>query len=328
MSSNSSAIGEIMLTQQNDYRSFAIIITVVYDYVLTLSEEVEHIWMQPWTLVTALFIVVRYVGLYNLIVTELIGSSFLPGPSQLCGIMYITRQWSFLLFVGAADCAMILRVWAMYNQSRLVLITLLLFFSVMVILTAVDCIIMTTMTLKNIWMAYVETIQILDTSFCSFQLYSPSVDVWAQGLVATIPQMVHGALLCTLVIIHFVKQSIQMYRVSLRWELNKYVNLMVKQGIIYFFVAFSLYIISLLNITTEAESIITSILACVPMVTLTPRFIISIRKLYAHDVRRRRGEGIDSGFGMSTLSGRSTPGTAMVLADVEQNERLEDRRNH
>lgn len=68
------------------------------------------------------------------------------------------------------------------------------------------------------------------------------------------------------------------------------------------------------------------VLQCVPMFTLTPRFILSIRKLYARDVDGRRGEGIDTGFGLSS-SGRSAAGTLIFFANVEQNEGLERRRD-
>ena len=65
------------------------------------------------------------------------------------------------------------------------------------------------------------------------------------------------------------------------------------------------------------------ILQYVPMFTLTPRFILSIRELYARDVQSRHGSGIDTGFGLSS-SGREAGGAAMVFAGVEQNEGLED----
>ncbi|KAF8442243.1 hypothetical protein L210DRAFT_3536131 [Boletus edulis BED1] len=58
------------------------------------------------------------------------------------------------------------------------------------------------------------------------------------------------------------------------------------------------------------------------MWTLIPRFIISVRELYARDVQISRGEGIDTGFGLS--SGRSAGEKAMVFADVEQDEGPED----
>ena len=68
--------------------------------------------------------------------------------------------------------------------------------------------------------------------------------------------------------------------------------------------------------------LILSVLEFVPLITLTPRFILSIREMYVRDVRGRRGSGIDTGFGLSS-SGRDAGGTAIVFADVEQNERSE-----
>ncbi|KAN0092754.1 hypothetical protein V8E55_003538 [Tylopilus felleus] len=41
-----------------------VIITVVgYDYFLTLSQEIDYVWLRPWTWVSTLFVIVRYVGL-------------------------------------------------------------------------------------------------------------------------------------------------------------------------------------------------------------------------------------------------------------------------
>ena len=54
------------------------------------------------------------------------------------------------------------------------------------------------------------------------------------------------------------------------------------------------------------------------VLTLTPRFILSIRALYARDVRGRQGYGIDTGFGFSSLDAGG--GSAMVFADIRENE--------
>ena len=53
------------------------------------------------------------------------------------------------------------------------------------------------------------------------------------------------------------------------------------------------------------------------MFTLSPRFILSIREMHAHDVQARRGSGIDTGFGLS-VSGRDAVEAVPVFADVEQ----------
>lgn len=67
------------------------------------------------------------------------------------------------------------------------------------------------------------------------------------------------------------------------------------------------------------------ILNYVPVFTLTPRFIMSLRALYAHDVRGRYGEGIDTGFGFSASScdtrGTVTP---IVFVDIEEDTELGD----
>ena len=62
-----------------------------------------------------------------------------------------------------------------------------------------------------------------------------------------------------------------------------------------------------------------TIVECVPMFTLSPRFVMSIRELYARDIQGRRDEGIDTGFGLLS-SGRGAGGTAIMFADVEPNE--------
>lgn len=38
-------------------------VVVVYDWVLTLGQEVELIWRQRWSFMTVLYLLIRYVGL-------------------------------------------------------------------------------------------------------------------------------------------------------------------------------------------------------------------------------------------------------------------------
>lgn len=58
----------------------------------------------------------------------------------------------------------------------------------------------------------------------------------------------------------------------------------------------------------------------IPMPTLTPRFVLNMRELYARNVRGGRGSGIDSGFGLSALSGHGASRSEIVFADGGQNE--------
>ncbi|KAF8553933.1 hypothetical protein OG21DRAFT_1603838 [Imleria badia] len=149
--------------------------------------------------------------------------------------------------------------------------------------------------------------------------------VWTK--VATIFQIIHGATLCILAIVQSVRQSLQMYRATKQWQLDQYMSLLVRQGVLYFFAVFLYALVDTLAASGKLPTggwqlVLLGILEWVPMYTLTPRFIVSVRELYARDVRGRRGEGIDTGFGLS--SGRGAGGTAIVFADVEQNEGSED----
>jgi len=218
------------------------------------------------------------------------------------------------LFLAAADIAMILRVWAMYSRSKLILRTLLALFSMEIVSTLLaDSIFQ-----DSRYMA-VHTTQILDFSFCVWQNELPSLTN-----VVSILQMTHAAAMCILAIAQFVRQSLQMRRATKVWQLNRYMNLLVKQGILYFLGIFLYNFVVVFNYSGGVwQGYLLLVLAYVPMYALTPRLILNIRELYARDVQGRRGEGIDTGFGLLSTRG-GADGTTMVFADVEPNEGLED----
>ncbi|KAF8452703.1 hypothetical protein L210DRAFT_3639180 [Boletus edulis BED1] len=68
---------------ENNYITLGILTAIVYDYILTFSDEIEYIWNKPWTRVSGLYILVRYCGLCDGIIFALVGSSFLPGPAKM-----------------------------------------------------------------------------------------------------------------------------------------------------------------------------------------------------------------------------------------------------
>lgn len=72
--------------------------------------------------------------------------------------------------------------------------------------------------------------------------------------------------------------------------------------------------------------ILATILQYVPLFTFTPRFVISMRELYAQDGKGRAVGGVDTAFGLSAISSRGAVETAMVFAEAgqEQNGGLED----
>lgn len=77
----------------------------------------------------------------------------------------------------------------------------------------------------------VATIQVLDFSFC-VQQSDGSLVLFD---IVTALQIALSALMCSLVTLEFIKQSFQMYRATERFQLSRYMNLLVREGIIYFF---------------------------------------------------------------------------------------------
>jgi hypothetical protein len=156
--------------------------------------------------------------------------------------------------------AMILRVWAMYSRSKLILRTLLALFSMEIVSTLLaDSIFQDSRYMAGMWILAelmvrytdplstaipflghhwhtVHTTQILDFSFCVWQNELPSLTN-----VVSILQMTHAAAMCILAIAQFVRQSLQMRRATKVWQLNRYMNLLVKQGILYFLGYVSLF---------------------------------------------------------------------------------------
>ena len=55
-------------------------------------------------------------------------------------------------------------------------------------------------------------------------------------LAASISRIVLGAAMCVLVTIEFARQSFQFYRATKVWQPNRYMKLLLKQGLLYFFV--------------------------------------------------------------------------------------------
>ncbi|KAI9567799.1 hypothetical protein HD554DRAFT_2103449 [Boletus coccyginus] len=222
---------------------------------------------------------------------------------------------TFPLFLGAAELAMILRVWVIYKRSRLILCTLLILLSLTIIFAF-----LATVIDDRPGNQPAAADQILNFSICGARSSSPT---WTT--VTTTFQIVEGATLLSLMIFQFVWESLQMYRETGRWQINRYMNIFVKQGILYFFAVFCFSLINVLAATKRLpeggwQVIPLSILENVPMYTLGPRFIMSIRKMHARDVQGRRGSKIDTAFG---LYDRGADGI-VVFVDVDALERIEE----
>lgn len=143
---------------------------------------------------------------------------------------------------------MILRVWAMYNRSRLILGVLLTCWGLEIIPSILTCIMYPNKISGAWWLTSyahptnevsvvvslaaryaVAVTHVSNYTYCG--VTSASV-TWTK--VSAIPEIINSGIICGLVIFQFVKRALEMYRVTKRWRFNRYMNLFAGQSILYF----------------------------------------------------------------------------------------------
>ncbi|KAG6369698.1 hypothetical protein JVT61DRAFT_14126 [Boletus reticuloceps] len=119
----------------------------------------------------------------------------------------------------ATAVVMMLRVWAMYDRSRLILAVLLTLFFLEIIPSIIFAAINS--DLKNLSAPHV---QILNFSHCMVL----AIPVWTKETAGF--QITHGAALCILAIFRFVGELLRMHSATKQWRINQYMKLLVKEG--------------------------------------------------------------------------------------------------
>ncbi|KAG1727094.1 uncharacterized protein EDB91DRAFT_1254062 [Suillus paluster] len=110
---------------------------MVYDWALTLGHEIELIWRQYWSLMTILYVTVRYIGIPYTVINMLVGLPSVSLTDIRVGIMMATAvsnnmnfalNWTNVVVTAMLDVIMIARLYAMYQGSRKMLIFLVVIF--------------------------------------------------------------------------------------------------------------------------------------------------------------------------------------------------------
>ncbi|KAH0831393.1 hypothetical protein J3R83DRAFT_14058 [Lanmaoa asiatica] len=82
----------------------------------------------------------------------------------------------------------------------------------------------------------VTIIQVLDFTYCSYSFTMTS----SSTTYRAIPRIVFGAALVILAVIPTLIQSVEMYRLTKRWQTNRTMKLLVREGVLYFVLYVSL----------------------------------------------------------------------------------------
>ncbi|KAG9310095.1 hypothetical protein JVU11DRAFT_9706 [Chiua virens] len=237
-----------------------------------------------------------------------------------CTITYLLGNWAYPIFWVGADAVMILRVYAIYNRSKLILclLLLLMYIAEMVILVTESAI------YSDQNYAPVSTVQLLDVTICNIMF---NIQTWNNA--TTYAQFALAVVMCILVAAQYARHSRQMYRAQRTWQPNKYISLLVRDSLLYFLVTLLYTLLNLLGLmnliplgwTTQVLMAVANI----PLYTLTPRFVLNVRELYACDVEGHGGRDIDTGFGLSTERGvGGSPIGTMAFAEGGEIAGLDD----
>ncbi|KAJ8078472.1 hypothetical protein PM082_012754 [Marasmius tenuissimus] len=91
----------------------------VYDYLLTLDLEIEHIWKAKWSLVKVIYIIQRYLPFLDSC-SLVLHYQFVANPSlEYCRFAYTFTGWTFVVGIFLSDALFLLRLWAVWKKTLL-----------------------------------------------------------------------------------------------------------------------------------------------------------------------------------------------------------------
>ena len=71
--------------------------------------------------------------------------------------------------------------------------------------------------------------------------------------------------------------------------------------------------------SSEWWAVVAGLIQFVPAFTLTPRLVLSLREVYARDLRGRMGSDMDTAFGLISTSSYGTAASTIIFAEGGRN---------
>ncbi|KAJ7053010.1 hypothetical protein C8F01DRAFT_1168636 [Mycena amicta] len=159
------------------YVSAAGLVVLLYDHLLTFSDEVDYIWSAPNTVAKVLFLVLRYmVPLFLLGETIMMsGLSYISLSDTVCKVWISTAAYAGLVSVAISNFLVLLRIWT-FLPSRHTIVPWSLVFYVAMQLANVG--VTTWVVLEMISVLVFEP----SVGFCTFSSKPNVVGLWVVGL--------------------------------------------------------------------------------------------------------------------------------------------------
>ncbi|KAG2092662.1 uncharacterized protein F5147DRAFT_427624 [Suillus discolor] len=110
------------------YFGIAAFVAITYDWALTFGQEVELVWKQRWSLMTVMYLSVRYLGMPVAALYMIGGVLTISLTDTVSWMMYTLWVWTGVVVFAMLWVIIITRLHAMYQRSRKILILLIITF--------------------------------------------------------------------------------------------------------------------------------------------------------------------------------------------------------
>lgn len=258
----------------NNNVSVAMITLISYEYLLLLDKEVKYVWKRPWSLMSCLYLVVRYFGLFLALLCGFWGG-LLYIPESPCYILVVIIEWGFSVYFCFAEAILIWRLYAICSQSKLLLYVLVgLFLPIIALSIGTDIYLYSR---PNVFS--VTEITTPDVKYCTLSFNIGPMP----AIYTSIPIVCYDILLVVLAVVILARHLKERREVHMR--ANIYMVMIVRYHILYFVLNLTnqiLLVILWAHIPTPAMSLSELFNDTAPFI-LAPRLIISIWDTHAQD---------------------------------------------
>lgn len=246
---------------------------ISYEYIFHFDKEVKFVWTRKWSLMTCLYLAVRYFGLFLAILCACWGGTMYI-PERSCYILAVLLEWGFSIYFWMAEVILIWRLYALY-QSRSILYVLIGLLSIIVALSiGMDIFLYSRPKAFS-----VQEIVTPNVNYCTSSFNIGPMP----AIYASIPIVCFDIILVVLAVVVLVKHLRE--RKEIQIKPNTYIVLIVRCHIIYFLLNLTNQILLTIlwaNIPPAAMSLSEGFIDCAPFI-VAPRLIISIWDTHVND---------------------------------------------
>ncbi|KIM39392.1 hypothetical protein M413DRAFT_198673 [Hebeloma cylindrosporum] len=109
----------IVAIHQRNYWSCAALITLIWDWAISLEDEVQYIWKSPSMTNKWVYLVSRYLGIISQVVDSaiILSNGCKPVPKEICRTWMSFENASSMILFAIIEFIQCLRVYAFYNKN-------------------------------------------------------------------------------------------------------------------------------------------------------------------------------------------------------------------